>query len=55
MCNKGVGCTHVTAFLCDQRSQRYIFGAKNTTRTFQGVAIFNFFRKICKKNIEIVV
>ena len=40
--------------MCDLRSQRYIFGAKNTTRMFQGLANFIFFRKICKKNIEIV-
>ncbi len=39
-------------FLCDLWSQRYIFGAKNTTRISQGLAKFIFFRKICKKNTE---
>ena len=36
-------------FLCDRRSQRYIFGARNTIMPRLMAALFRFFIKIMKK------
>ena len=36
-------------FLCDQRSQRYIFDANNTTTAIACTPFFIFFRKNVKK------
>ena len=38
-------------FLCDQRSQRYIFEANNTTVAIACPLFFIFFRKKCEKNL----
>ena len=47
-----VACAGFSPFLCDQRSQRYTFAVKNTTRTRYWPPLFIFFRKNCKKKIE---
>ena len=39
-------------FLCDQRSQRYIFEANNTTVAIACPLFFIFFRKKCKKYVQ---
>ena len=43
MCNKGVGCTHVTAFLCDQSVAKvHIWSEKYNPHISRG-CYFQFF------------
>ena len=56
MCNNVAGHSVWTClfspFLCDQRSQRYIFGARNTITDYPMVLLFRFFIKIMKKEFK---
>ena len=46
--NLVVSANYVT-FLCDRRSQRYIFDANNATTDIACTHFFIFFRNKCKK------